>query len=47
MTNYYLDTSALIKRYVAEVGSRWLINLVNGVSTPLLIYLSSDGGRGS
>lgn len=26
---YYLDTSALIKRYVAEVGSRWLINLVN------------------
>ncbi len=24
MTTYYLDTSALIKRYVAEAGSAWL-----------------------
>ncbi len=24
MVNYYLDTSALLKRYVDETGSRWL-----------------------
>ena len=27
MTAYYLDTSALIKRYVTETGSAWLRNL--------------------
>ncbi len=33
---YYLDTSALVKCYVTEVGSRWLVNLVNAASNPLL-----------
>ena len=27
MSAYYLDTSALIKRYVTETGSSWLLNL--------------------
>jgi predicted nucleic acid-binding protein len=36
MTPYYLDTSALIKRYVAEVGSRWIITLANSTPNPLL-----------
>ena len=27
MTAYYLDTSALIKRYVSETGSGWIQNL--------------------
>lgn len=28
MTTYYLDTSALIKRYVQEVGTAWIRSLV-------------------
>lgn len=27
MAAYYLDTSALVKRYVQEVGSTWVVNL--------------------
>lgn len=37
MTTYYLDSNALIKRYVAEVGSRWLINLINTSPDVLLV----------
>lgn len=29
---FYLDTSALVKRYVAESGSSWIINLCDPVS---------------
>lgn len=29
MSNYYLDASALVKRYVDEVGSDWLRRLVD------------------
>ena len=29
MTAYYVDTSALIKRYVDEVGSGWLRATLN------------------
>ncbi len=36
MTAYYLDTSALIKRYVTETGSRWMANIVSAAPTPLL-----------
>ena len=36
MTTYYLDTSALIKRYVAEIGSQWLTTIVASTSAPLL-----------
>ena len=28
MTTYYLDTSALIKRYVQETGTDWVRTLV-------------------
>lgn len=28
MTTYYLDTSALSKRYVEEIGTAWLITLL-------------------
>ena len=27
MGHYYLDSSALVKRYVAEVGTEWVIDL--------------------
>ncbi|WP_423223682.1 type II toxin-antitoxin system VapC family toxin [Candidatus Amarolinea aalborgensis] len=37
MTTYYLDTSALIKRYVDEVGSRWLRATLNGKPRPAMI----------
>lgn len=29
---FYMDTSALVKRYAAESGSSWIINLCNPVS---------------
>ena len=32
MASYYLDTSALAKRYIAEAGSSW----VNGLFDPAL-----------
>ncbi len=27
MTDYYLDASALVKRYAPEPGSAWILNL--------------------
>ena len=27
MSNYYLDTSALVKRYLVEIGSTWISTL--------------------
>lgn len=39
MSHYYLDASALVKRYVDEVGSDWLRTII--VSTrPLLLFTS-------
>lgn len=29
MSYFYLDTSAVVKRYVPEVGTNWIMNLVN------------------
>ena len=29
MAVYYLDTSALVKRYVQETGSRWVLEIAN------------------
>jgi len=38
VSHYYLDASALVKRYVDEVGSDWLRTII--VSTrPLLLSL--------
>lgn len=36
MSIYYLDTSALVKYYVNEVGSDWLREIINAVQPPLL-----------
>ena len=36
MSHYYLDASALVKRYVDEVGSDWLCALVVSAQNPLL-----------
>lgn len=36
MTSYYLDASALVKRYVNETGSRWLREIVAPERAPLL-----------
>lgn len=38
MSTYYLDTSALIKRYVTEIGSLWLLNLF---SNPNLLLFTT------
>ncbi len=37
MATYYLDSSALVKRYVAEVGSAWLQAIVAPVAGYLLL----------
>lgn len=29
MTTYFLDTSAVVKRYLVEIGSPWVIHLTN------------------
>ena len=37
MSNYYLDTSALVKRYIDETGSAWLRALVDPALSPMLV----------
>ena len=38
MTIYFLDSSALVKRYVAETGSAWIRDLADpGAHNPLII----------
>lgn len=37
MSNYYLDTSALVKRYIDETGSAWLRALVDPALSPVLV----------
>jgi len=39
MTTYYLDTSALIKRYVDEVGSDWLRATLNARPSPSIVVV--------
>lgn len=42
MTIYYLDSSAWLKRYFAEPGSRWMRNLFarqEGIASSLLAYV--------
>ncbi len=39
MTTYYLDTSALIKRYVDEVGSGWLRAMLNVQPSPSIVVV--------
>ena len=39
MTTYYVDTSALIKRYVDEVGSDWLRATLNVHPPPSIIVV--------
>ena len=29
MTVYFIDSSALVKRYINETGSAWILNLFN------------------
>jgi len=29
MSAYFLDSSALVKRYIAEIGSDWVVGLCN------------------
>ncbi len=38
MANYYLDTSALVKRYVtSEVGSLWIQQITDPATAPLIL----------
>lgn len=39
MTDFYFDTSALLKRYVAENGSEWITSLVKDENN--LIFTSA------
>jgi len=38
VANYYLDTSALVKRYVtSEVGSLWIQQITDPATAPLIL----------
>lgn len=37
MTHYFLDSSALVKRYIAELGTGWIRSLVSSNSGNLII----------
>ncbi len=39
MTTCYLDTSALVKRYVNEVGSSWLRGLLGSKAPPAIVVV--------
>jgi hypothetical protein len=39
MTTYYVDTSALIKRYIDEVGSDWLRATFNTPPLPSVVFI--------
>jgi hypothetical protein len=39
VTTYYLDTSALVKRYIDEVGSNWVRTLLVQSPPPSLIVV--------
>jgi len=39
VSHYYLDASALVKRYVDEVGSDWLRTII-AFTRPLLLFTS-------
>ena len=42
MTTYYVDTSALVKRYVDEIGSGWLRTIVSAEpsSSVIIVHLA-------
>lgn len=42
MASYYLDTSALVKRYVTERGTAWIVNLTDPSSGHELAFLTAD-----
>ena len=39
MTTYYVDTSALVKRYVDEIGSGWLRTVLGAQPAPSVIIV--------
>lgn len=39
MTTYYVDTSALVKRYVDETGSGWLCTVLGAQPAPSIIIV--------
>ena len=42
MTAFYVDTSALVKRYVDEIGSGWLRTIVSAEpsSSVIIVHLA-------
>jgi predicted nucleic acid-binding protein len=39
MTTYYVDTSALVKRYVDEIGSAWVRSILDPSAQPSVIIV--------
>jgi uncharacterized protein len=37
MSLYYLDSSALVKHYITEVGTRWVSNLVTSAQNVIYV----------
>jgi hypothetical protein len=43
LTVYYLDTSALVKRYVQEVGTNWVMSITDPVANHDLYVVRITG----
>jgi hypothetical protein len=46
LSHYYLDASALVKRYVDEVGSDWLRTIPSPSSPPMTAWAALLPSRG-
>jgi uncharacterized protein len=43
MAVYFVDSSALVKRYINETGSQWILNLCNPASNHDIIIAAIAG----
>ena len=43
MAVYFIDSSALVKRYISETGSTWILNLFNPSSNHEVLVASITG----
>jgi predicted nucleic acid-binding protein len=42
VTIYFLDSSAIVKRYVRELGSNWIRQIINYAQLSDPIFLTAD-----
>jgi predicted nucleic acid-binding protein len=37
LSAYFVDTSALVKRYIAEIGSQWMVSWTESVTNNVIV----------